>query len=209
MPCSAKKRFIFKLDHNFSIDLMLRTHYERKISWKSAIISAIHFALRVVSAEIQTNRSKPRHWRKIRKQTLLDSYLYSLPSSGKKNYNFSNIGRIGDFKQQIYWKYSKLGKIILCINIWFCMVLRAFENCENDFCISHIWWLFFFRLHVTTWIQRGQVLLDINCWLYLKNLFRNFNIDKNLTGITVILHEDICTFKIRNLSILLTIKISG
>jgi len=38
---------------------------------------------------------------------------------------------------------------------------------------------------------------------------RKFNIDKNLTGTTVNLQEDISTFKIRYRSDLLTINISG
>ena len=80
---------------------------------------------------------------------------------------------------------------------------------KDDFCVSHIWCTFFFRLHVTTWIQRGQILLNINCWIYLKFLFRKFNINSILAGITVTLHEDICTFKTRYRSDLLTINVSG
>ena len=86
------------------------------------------------------------------------------------------------------------------------MGLCAFENCQKPLLFFSYLMSFFFRLHVTTWIQRGQILLNINCWIYLKFLFRKFNIDNNLTGITVTLHEDICTFKLRYQSDLLTIN---
>ena len=83
-PGRAEKYSVLKFGNNFSTDLMLLTHYEHKMSRTSATITTIHFVLRVVSAGFQTNRPKPRHQRKLRKLAQLDSYLYNLPSSAKK-----------------------------------------------------------------------------------------------------------------------------
>jgi hypothetical protein len=49
----------------------------------STTITTIHFLLHFVSAEFQTSRSEERHWRTWRNPSLLDSYLYNLPSSAK------------------------------------------------------------------------------------------------------------------------------
>jgi len=79
----GKKFSVFNLSHNSSVYLRLSTHYESNVITASTTTTTIHFVLRVVSAEFQTSRSEARHWRTRRKQPLLGSYLYNLPSSAK------------------------------------------------------------------------------------------------------------------------------
>jgi hypothetical protein len=52
---------VFNLSCNFSIDLRLDTHYESNVITESTTITKIHFFLRIVSAELHTNRSETRH----------------------------------------------------------------------------------------------------------------------------------------------------
>jgi len=79
-----------------SIDLRLHTHYEGNVLTASTI-TTIYLVLRVVSADLQTSRSEKRHQQTWRILSLLDSYLYNLPSSEKKC-NITSIERMEDFK---------------------------------------------------------------------------------------------------------------
>jgi hypothetical protein len=60
MPGRKKKFSVFKLGHNFSVGMKLGTHYESNVLTAATTITSIYFVLRVVSAEIQTNRSEER-----------------------------------------------------------------------------------------------------------------------------------------------------
>jgi len=83
MPGMEQKTSVFKLGHNFSVDMFLGTRYESIVLTTPTTVTTIHFVLRVVSAEFHTNRSEARHKRRLRKQPLLDSYLCNLPNSAK------------------------------------------------------------------------------------------------------------------------------
>jgi hypothetical protein len=61
MPGMEERFSLFKLSHNFSIDLRFHTHYESNVLTASTTITTIYFILRVVSAEFQTSRSEERH----------------------------------------------------------------------------------------------------------------------------------------------------
>jgi hypothetical protein len=63
-----------------------------------------NFALRVVSAEFQTNRREAHHYRTPYKLPLPDSYLYNLPSSANSKKNSS--------KQRIFPNKKPLEKIL-------------------------------------------------------------------------------------------------
>jgi len=73
-------------------------------------ITTSHFFLRVVSAEFHTSRSEARQLRTLRKQALLDSYLYNLPSSAKKMFAKSQemkgqtISNNRTMKNVVYWE---------------------------------------------------------------------------------------------------------
>jgi len=61
VPGREEKFLVFKLGHNFSLDLRLHTHYESNVLKASTTIKTIYFVLRVVSADLQTSRSEEGH----------------------------------------------------------------------------------------------------------------------------------------------------
>ena len=98
MPGREEKFSVLKMDHNFSVYLNLGIHYEHNMLTASAKIITIHIVLRVLSAEFQTSRSETHHYRSRCNPSLLDLYLYNLPSSAKMCFSIKRIERIDDFK---------------------------------------------------------------------------------------------------------------
>jgi hypothetical protein len=107
MPRRKMKSSVFKLGHNFSIDMWLGTHYDSNVLPVSTINTTIYFVLRVVSAEFQTSRSEAHQKRGLHKLLLPDSYLYNLPNSAKGFYNITITKMIENFKEQNFGKYIR------------------------------------------------------------------------------------------------------
>jgi len=61
------KSSVFKLGHNFSVDMWLGTHYDSNVLTASTTNTTIYFVLRVVSAEFQPSRSEARQKHGLRK----------------------------------------------------------------------------------------------------------------------------------------------
>jgi hypothetical protein len=44
----------------------------------------------------------------------------------------------------------------------------------------------------------GRIVIEFDIWVLSENLSRKFKFHENLTRLTGILHEDLCTFMIRS-----------
>jgi hypothetical protein len=134
--------------------LSLGIHYESDVLTAPTTIRKNIFVLRVVSAEFHTSRSESRHQLRWRNLTLLDSYLYNLPSSAKNFWILINIEWIENFKLRVFWYYRVLGIMGLCRYIWFCINfrrLRKFTKSDYWFLVGCVSVGSFFRNEQIVW----------------------------------------------------------